>query len=69
VAEPAFVFAVVGRIALEIGARQIIEQNVKFGSKQILPALPQMTEKRRLVRKQFIQAAVERVFLTPRPSC
>src|SRR6516225_6687935 len=63
VAELALVFIAVRGIALEIGARQIIEQDIEFGPKQVLPALPQMTEERLLVRKEFIQAAVERIFL------
>src|SRR5207302_7582605 len=66
VAEPALVFVAVRGIALEIGARQIIEQDVKFGPKQVLPALPQMTEERLLVRKEFVQASVERVFFDKR---
>src|SRR5207248_11799289 len=66
VAEPAFVFRILRRIAFEIGSRQLVEQDVKFRPKQVLPALPEMTEKRLLVRKEFIQAAVERVFLNQR---
>jgi hypothetical protein len=62
-AKPTLVCLILRRIAFEIGTRQIIEQDVEFGPKQVLPALSEMTEKRLLVRKQFIKAAVERVFL------
>ena len=37
-----------GRIGLEIGARQVVEQNVEPRAEQVLPALPQVIEQLRL---------------------
>jgi hypothetical protein len=48
VAKPALVSLILRRIAFEIGTRQIIEQDVEFGPKQVLPALSEMAEKRLL---------------------
>ena len=61
VAVPAFVGVVVRRIGLEIGARQIVQQNLELGAEQILPARPQVIEERRLVRQQLVEAAIQRV--------
>ena len=47
------------RVAFEIRAGQIIEQDVEFSLKQRLPALLQEAEQVRLVRQQFVQAAIQ----------
>src|SRR6516165_3781255 len=63
-AEPALVFLILRRIAFEISTRQIIEQDVKFSLEQVLPALPEMAEKRLLVRNKLTQQGEECVFST-----
>jgi hypothetical protein len=62
----ALVIFIVGRRRLEIGARQIVEQNFEIGSEQVLPALAQMRKQRRLVFQQLVEAAVERILLHQR---
>ena len=57
----AFVLWRKGRLALEIGAGQIVEQHVEFRVEQIFPALHQMIKQRRLVLQNQIVAFVEPV--------
>jgi hypothetical protein len=66
VAVPALVGVILRRRRLEVGAGQVVQQNFELGPEQILPALPKMTEQRRLVRQQLVQAAVERVLADQR---
>src|SRR5215471_11184414 len=47
----------------KIGAGQVIEQHFKLGTEQILPALAQMIEQCLLVLQQFVEAAIERMYL------
>ena len=51
------------RIALEIRAGQIIEQDLEVGLEQHLPALPQDAEQLQLVRQQLVKTAVQIVFV------
>jgi hypothetical protein len=62
----ALVRIVVGRIGLEIGAGQIVEQDVEAFGEQVLPALAQMRKQRRLVVEELVQAAIEGVLLDQR---
>src|SRR5260370_819474 len=64
VAVASLVVFVVRRRGLKIGAGQIIEQDFKTGAEQILPALAQMIEQRRLVLQQLVGAAVGPFFST-----
>src|SRR5919108_6307125 len=48
-----------GRTALEIRACQVIEQYLEFHPEQVLPTLPQMPKERVLMRKHFVQAAIQ----------
>src|SRR5215831_4552280 len=50
-----FVVLVIRRVRLEVGARQVVEQNLEAGAKQILPALPQMAEQRGFVWQHLVQ--------------
>ena len=56
---PAFVLLIGRRIGLEIGARQVVQQDIERGSEKVLPTLAEMTEQRRLVRHHLIQAAIQ----------
>src|SRR5260370_22120760 len=49
VAVTALVVLVIRRVRFEIGAGQVVEQNLEAGAEQILPALPQVAEQRGLV--------------------
>ncbi len=59
VAVPALVAFRKGRIALEIGAGQIVEQHVELRVEQIFPALRQVVKQRFLMFNQPVQALVE----------
>jgi len=48
---------------LKISAGQIIEQHFETGPEQVLPALAQMIEQRRLVLHKLVEAAVEGMYL------
>jgi hypothetical protein len=61
VAVTALVVLVIRRVRFEIGAGQVVEQNLEAGAKQILPALPQVAEQCGLVRQHLVQAAIQRV--------
>jgi hypothetical protein len=63
VPKAAFVILVLWRRRLKIGAGQVIEQHFKLGTEQILPALAQMIEQCLLVLQQFVEAAIERMYL------
>ena len=52
-----------GRIALEIRAGQVVEQDFEFGLEQGLPTLLQETEQFRLVRQQLVEASIQIVLL------
>src|SRR5260370_9798249 len=54
------------RRGLKIGTGQIIEQDFETGAEQILPALAQMIEQRRLVLQKLVEAAVEAILLHQR---
>jgi len=58
VAVAALVVLILRRRRLEIGAGQIVQKNFKACPEQILPALVQMIEQRRLVRQQLVEAAI-----------
>ena len=49
-----------GPVAFKIGARQVVEQNVVAGRKEIRPPFAQMRKQRFLVLEQPVMAAVER---------
>jgi len=59
VAEPALVALRKRRLRLEVGAGQIVEQDVEAGIEQVPPPARQVIEQRRLVLQQTIVAAVE----------
>ena len=61
VAEPALVALRKRRLRLEVGAGQIVEQDVEAGIEQVPPPARQMIEQRLLVLQQTIMAAVELV--------
>ena len=63
VAIPALVRCIGRRIGFEIGAREVVQQNVKAGCEQVLPALTQMAKQLRLVHEQLVEAAIERILL------
>jgi hypothetical protein len=48
-----------GRIALELRAGQIVEQDFEFGLEQGLSTLLQEAEQFRLVRQQLVEAATD----------
>jgi hypothetical protein len=50
---------VLGRHSFHIVARQVVEQDVELGGKQLAIALPQMLFQLRLVRQDPIQAALQ----------
>ena len=54
------------RLTFEIGASQIVKQNVKMCGKQILPALSQMLEQLLLMLQQAVQAAIQPVLFRHR---
>ena len=58
VAVAALVIVIAWRIGREIGEGQILEQHLKLGAEQILPALLQVIEQRCLVGKHLVQAAI-----------
>jgi len=66
VAVAALVVLIVRWRCFEIGAGQIVQQDFEAYPKQILPALAQMIEQRRLVFQQFVEAAIERILLHQR---
>ena len=47
------------RSGLEIGARQVVEQNLEPGGEQILPALAQMSKQRRLMLQHLVEATIQ----------
>ena len=51
------------RLALEIGARDVIEQHFVLNREQLAAALRQMRFQRRLVREQMIEAAIEPILV------
>ena len=57
------------RVGLEIGAGQIVEQNVEAGVEQVLPACDQMIEQRLLVLEQPVVTAIELVDLGQAEIC
>jgi len=61
VAEAAGVALVVGRVALEVGAREIVEEEVVGHPEEILPAAGQEREEVGLVGEQLVEAPVQRV--------
>ena len=63
VAETAGIVFVGRHVALEVGARQIVEQHLVARAEQIAPALAQVAEEFLLQRQEQIVAAVERVIL------
>ncbi len=66
VAVAALVVVVARGRGFEIGAGQVVEQNLELGAEQIRPALTQMGKQRLFVRQQLVVAAVERVLLRQR---
>jgi hypothetical protein len=66
VAVAALVRFIVRRSGLEIGAGEVIQQDFETSPEQVLPALAQMREQRLLVRRNLVQAAVERILLHQR---
>src|SRR5208283_632273 len=52
---------ILGRDALEVGARQIVEQHVELRAEEITPALLQMRKERLLVFQQPVQRAVKSI--------
>jgi hypothetical protein len=63
VAEAARVGLVVGHVALEVGAGQVVEQDLVAHAEQVAPALAQVGEEVLFVREQQVVAAVESVVL------
>ena len=59
VAEATLVSFGKGRIAFEIGAREIVEEHFVFNPEEIAPALGKVIKERLLVGKQHVQNAVE----------
>jgi hypothetical protein len=57
----ALVRFIVRRRRLEIGAGEVVQQNLERGGEQILPARPQMGKQRRLVGQQLVEAAIQRI--------
>lgn len=49
------------RVALEVGARQVVQQHVEARLEQRLPALAQKAEELPTMRQQLVQAAVQHV--------
>ena len=49
------------RVALEVGAGQVVQQHVEAGVEQRLPALAQEAEELPTVRQQLVQTAVQHV--------
>jgi len=62
VAELAFVAGREGRVALEVGAGQIVEQHVEFDPEEVFPTPAQEGEEVVLVLQEQVVAAVEGVF-------
>jgi hypothetical protein len=62
-AVPMAALAVFRRIALEIGAGQVIQQDLEARTEQAFPARLEKAEERALVRDQLVQAAVQGVRL------
>jgi hypothetical protein len=63
IAEAALIAFRKRRLGLEIGAGQIVEQQIETGVEQVAPAARQMIEQRLFVRQQMIVAAIELVDL------
>ena len=63
VAEAALVVFIQGRVRLEVGAGQVVEQHFVTRAEEQLPTLAQVAEQVLLVRGQLVQATVERVLL------
>jgi hypothetical protein len=63
VAKLTLVLFILWRIALKIGARQVVEQHLETGIEEVLPAFLQMAKERRFVGQQAIVALVEFVNL------
>ena len=63
IAEAALVVFVLRRIGFEIGAGQVVEQDVEAGVEEIAPAIDEMGEQRLLVGEQKVMAGVELVGL------
>ena len=66
VAKPAFGIVRLWRIALEIGARQIIEQHVEGDVEEVTPPIRQVIEHRALVLEQPVMTPIERVNIAQR---
>jgi len=55
--------AILGRIALEVGPGEVIEQDLEAGTEEVAPAFLPVEEQGPLVRQEPVQAAVEGVTL------
>ena len=62
VAEAPRILVVLRRVALEVGAGQVVEEQVVGRAEEILPAAGEAGEEVRPVRQQLVEAAVQRVF-------
>ena len=56
---------ILGRIAFELSAGQIVEQHLETNVEQTLPTLTQRREHLSLVRHHLVQAAIQLVDLLP----
>ena len=63
VAEAARIRFILGHVALEVSAGQVVEEHVELRAEEIAPAPAQMGEERVLVFEQTVEAAIERVVL------
>lgn len=66
VAEAPLAARIPRRIALEVRARQVVEQHLALRLEQLAPALPQVREQRLAMRREQVQATVELVLLRQR---
>ncbi len=62
----ALVAIIARRVGLEVSARQVVQQHLELGGKQVLPALAKMAEQILFVREQLVQTAVEPILLDQR---
>jgi len=58
VAETTQAGGVFGRVALEIGAGQVVEKNLVFGVEEVAPTLGEVVEKGSFVSQKFVVAGV-----------
>lgn len=67
VAEAAGILRRLGRVALEVGARQVVEEHLVTRVEEVRPAFAQMDKDRVLVLEQAVVPAIERIILGDTP--